>query len=581
MCGIFGALIVKSQDENSETIESIKNELDSNSELIRHRGPDSTDSVCIDNDKYLMYLKFHRLAIHDLSMNGMQPFVYKCDNRTVYLMCNGEIYNSKKLRRNFPSETFKSDSDCEVILYLYLKYGLSITLKNLIGEFSFCIVDIIDTQVQLYLARDPFGVRPLFYSSNDEYTQSNNTNCDMFSNDVCGSKFFFSSEMKGLIGLNNGPVQPFPPGSYGILKYGHFKNFYDFELDRYYNLKTRLNLHISKDEALKSIETIFTQCVIDRLDSDRPLGALLSGGLDSSTVCAIAARELAKSGKQLHTFTIGFEGAPDIKYARIVSKYINNVHTEFIVSPEEALSELENTIKCIESYDITTVRASNFQNMIAKRIRDNTDFKVIFSSELSDEMNMGYLYFRNTPTPEAGRASSKRLLNDVYAFDGLRADRCMSGAGLEIRVPFSDRRIVDFIYSLPDEWIVPTDCEYGTKMEKYFFRKAFESSKLLPNEVLYRMKSGMSDSTSDEGNSWYQIIQNHIETLISDHEFNSEKYKYIHNTPKTKESYYYRKIFEKYYPNQSHVIPYFWMPEWSNSTDPSARTLNVYKKETI
>jgi asparagine synthase (glutamine-hydrolysing) len=281
---------------------------------------------------------------------------------------------------------------------------------------------------------------------------------------------------------------------------------------------------------------------------------------------------------QLRTFTIGLEGATDIKYAELVAKKINSKHTTFIVTIEEALKAIDEVIYTIESYDCTTVRASVWQYLLGKKIRENTDIKVLLTGEGSDELTSGYMYFHNAPSKEESHIENVRLLKDIHRFDGLRVDRAMSCHGLEVRIPFLDPEFIELYLSL-DKKIRCANNEGG--MEKQLFRDAFRGEDLLPIEVLYRKKEAFSDGTSSNEKSWYEHIQEHIDRMISNEEYEEDKGKYEFNKPDSKEKYYYRKVFEFYFGKKSEgVIPYYWLPKWSgNITEPSARVLDVYKKK--
>jgi asparagine synthase (glutamine-hydrolysing) len=316
---------------------------------------------------------------------------------------------------------------------------------------------------------------------------------------------------------------------------------------------------------LKVIATL-ENAVINRLNSDRPIGCLLSGGLDSSLVAGIAARELKDKGMKLKTFSIGMTGGTDLKYARMVADYIDSEHTEVIFTPEEGLSVLEDVIKTTETFDITTIRASVGQYLLSKWISQNTDIKVILNGDGADECQMGYLYNYYSPSHIESHKDCIRLLDNIHLYDGLRVDRCISRWGLEARVPYLDKNFVNLYKIIHPNLKMPIR---GERMEKWLIRSAFERSKLIPKEVLWRIKEAFSDGVSNTENSWFSILQKH--TIPS---YNKV---YIHCPPISNESRYYREIFEKIFGDEvSHVIPYFWMPKWIQSNDPSARTLPLY-----
>jgi asparagine synthase (glutamine-hydrolysing) len=301
------------------------------------------------------------------------------------------------------------------------------------------------------------------------------------------------------------------------------------------------------------------------------LACLLSGGLDSSLVSAIAAEQ---SSTPINTFTIGMEGATDLPYAQQVADHIGSNHHIVMLTNEDGLKAIDETIYAIESYDITSVRASVWQFLIAKYIKENTDFKAILCGELSDELCSGYKYFHNAPDTKSMHAENVRLVEDVHRFDGLRTDRTMSYHGLEVRLPFAEKTFIEYYLSIDPSIRMP---QQG--VEKWLLRSSFADTGLLPDAILWRSKEAFSDGVSGKQKSWFQIVQEYIETLVSEEEFRMESKKFTHNTPFTKESYYYRKKFGEYFGEaHSKVIPYFWMPRWSgNVGDPSARVLSVYE----
>lgn len=515
---------------------------------VKHRGPDKTKLEIFKHNDYNIGLSFNRLAIIDL-FNGEQPFIYKDKTKTIYLLCNGEIYNYKKLIKKYNLNT---NSDCKIILYLYLlKNNLLETLYELDGEFSFVLIEIVKDDINIYFCRDRFGIRPLFYyNDNDGY--------------------YFSSELKGLpfdgLGQQVEPRKLF----YTNLKYLNFNNYYTIGE----NNISKFNI-INDDNFLQllcNIKSELIESVKNRICSERPIGALLSGGLDSSLICGIASKILKLENKRLNTFSIGMTSdSPDIINARKVAQHINSIHHEIIIPPEKWLESLKDIIKQIETYDITTIRASTGQYLISKWISENTDIKVILNGDLSDELTSGYIYFYNTPNPEESHLENIRLLNEIHNYDVLRVDRGISAFGLESRVPFASQKFVDLYLSIDKNLRVPIK---GKRMEKYLLRKSFDEGKhsIIPLDVLYRQKEAFSDGVSCETKSWFEYIKEYIDKEISDDEFNKQKNFY------SKESYFYYKIFKQYYPNSTLSIKY-WLPNWTtdNNGDPSARKLNVYK----
>lgn len=548
MCGIFYYLSTDGINNHQDVLSAFMK--------IKHRGPDNT-SVYLE-DK--MLFGFHRLAINDLSMYGNQP-MFKDET---LLMCNGEIYNDKDLIKRF-NLNCTSGSDCEVILKLYLsfkekwhdKYSIITKLcENLEGEFSFILYD--KTLNTVYAARDRYGMRPLFIG----YDNTKKT-------------LGFASELKAIDHLFEN-VQQFIP-SYCMTINISSMNTLDFDIINACHLMTYNNISTPYDSAEEDEERIFSNIkflletsVKERCTSDVPICALLSGGLDSSLVCGILAK---KYKSKLNTFSIGMLGSPDLEYANKVARYIGSNHHEIIVTPREMLDVIEDVIKIIESYDITSVRASIPNYLIAKYIKENTDFKVVFSGEMSDEVFSGYVYNKNSPSPDELHKESCRLLQNICYFDSLRADRCISSQGLELRLPFSNTKLIKYVQSIDPKLRMSND-----KIEKYILRHAFEGSNTVPVDVLWRPKAAFSDAVSNKEDSWHLILQRDINIMISDEEFNQNAHNFKHNMPKTKEAYYYRKIFNKYYKHDE-VIPYFWMPRWTNVSDPSARELGEICKE--
>lgn len=504
---------------------------------IKYRGPDQ--SMILEVDKFI-YMGFHRLAIMDLSTNGMQPFQNESNDSIV---CNGEIYNYKQIKETLLSEEkFNSESDCEVILPLYTKFGIEKLCKNLDGEFAFVIWD---KKKEVFIsARDQLGIRPLFYG----YRKNDKS-------------IAFASEVKALQDYCT-DIKPFPPG--------HYYNGKDFkEFDSVYDVKIKKSL--TQERALSGIKQLLEQAVIKRLNSDAKTGFLLSGGLDSSLVCAIAARE---SKEQIKTFAVGIIEDPiDTKYAQIVADHIGSDHTEYLFSKSDLLSSLDDLIYRLESFDITTIRASLGMDLICKHIKKSSDIKVLMTGECSDEM-FGYKYTDFAPSPEEFQKEAMKRMKELYIYDVLRADRCISSNSLEARVPFSDKAFVKFVMSIPPELKMNT-----TGHGKYLLRAAFDLEDYLPQDILFRQKAAFSDAV---GHSSVDYLKTLAEMTITDSELELADDLYPHCTPTTKESYLYRKIFEKHYPGQSHLIKSIWLPnqQWENCkvTDPSARALPNYGK---
>ena len=568
MCGIW--LLLARTDF---TVEHFKSFMDSKS-----RGPDYTQNVSVNlNNSFLKTLTmgFHRLSVMDPTMNGSQPFEVVDGSRTIYAMCNGEIYNYKELACELLRDhdiVMKSKSDCEVLPYLYKVYGFDKMMSKLnVGEFAISLIHHDkDTDVyDFYLGRDHVGVRPLYFGINNDF--------------LC-----FSSELKGIPHIEETYTDQFEPG-----KYIHFRQGGDHDdiskiiktqmlpYHCYYDIERFIscdNVLTDEIECMKRIKEVFTGAVISRLEADIPLGALLSGGLDSSLICAIASKHLRANGKVLRTFSIGMKNSTDEYYARKVAEFIGSDHTHIVLEESQFINAIDDVIYTIESYDTTTVRASTGQYLVSKHICENYDVKVLLIGDGSDELCSGYMYFHNAPDPVASHLENIRLVKDIHRYDGQRADRSISGHGLEARVPFLDRRFIDLYLSIDPKLRVPRE-HNGRRTEKYLLRKTFEG--YLPDECLWRPKEAFSDGVSSLKKSWYEIIQDNADKLFTDKEFERLSNSYSHYKPVTKEELFFRKTFEKHYSrNVDNVIPYRWVPKWCGTiTEPSARILSVYDQE--
>ncbi|KAH0534292.1 asparagine synthetase [glutamine-hydrolyzing] [Cotesia glomerata] len=557
MCGIWAVFGVE-----GETLNCVCNNFNN----ISHRGPDAL-RVEYDSRIKNAFLGFHRLAILD-SLCGMQPMrLYKYPN--VFLICNGEIYNFKQLRDKY-NFSYSSKCDIEIITHLYMNGGAKNVVNNLDGVFAFCLMDMQENKV--LIGRDPYGVRPLFRLLSTDGQLA-----------VC-------SETKGLIGLTDQvtgdwTLEPFPPGhyeEYKILENGKVEFLsrvcYHKPGDKpSFDTYVPWNALVPTD-VQGNIVKLFTGAIEKRLMADRRIGCLLSGGLDSSLVASLVVK-LAKKHNlpyKVQTFAIGMGDSPDLRAARQVAQFIDSEHHEITFTEQDIADVLDNVIYTLETFDITTVRASVGMYLLAKYIKEKTSTTVIFSGEGADELAQGYIYFRDAPNPHDGHEESLRLLKDIYLYDGLRADRTTSAHSLELRVPFLDLQFTNYYLSLNQESRQPQN-----GVEKHLLRSAFDKENLLPNNILWRHKEAFSDGVASIKKSLFQIIQEIVESKVTDQDIETAHLKYPHCTPKTKESYYYRKMFEKNYPGQAEsLIPYFWMPRWvKNITDPSARFIKHYAAE--
>ena len=497
----------------------------------RSRGPD--DSRMVRAGKGL--LGFHRLAIMGLTPEGMQPFALEGS----LAVCNGEIYGFEKLKEELIGKgyTFRSGSDCEILLPLYREYGADM-FAMLDAEFA-CILYDAGTG-EFIAARDPIGIRPLYYGYDSAGT------------------ILFASEPKNLLGLTE-RMLPFPPGHY--YKGGKFICYRDI---------ARVGRVCGDDleTVCANIREKLIAGVEKRLVADAKVGFLLSGGLDSSLVCAIAAR---RSRAPIRTFAIGMDtDAIDLKYARQVADYIGSDHTEVIITREDVLSSLETVVELLGTYDITTIRASVGMYLVCRAIHERTDIRVILTGEISDEL-FGYKYTDYAPNPRAFQEEAEKRLRELHMYDVLRADRCISVNSLEARVPFGDLDFVEYVMSIDPEKKLN---KYG--MGKYLLRKAFEGD-WLPEGILWREKAAFSDAV---GHSLVDDLKEYAGGRYTDGEFDERRRKYDHARPFTKESLLYRELFENYYPGQSRMVADFWMPnrDWEGCDvdDPSARVLANY-----
>jgi len=522
------------------------------------RGPDAVRIMNTGSG----WLGFNRLSIMGLTEEGMQPFVYR-DKTTVtkaelhihayetnafqapqdaelMLVCNGEIYGFRPLKDELKAKgySFISDSDCEILPALYKEYGTDM-FRMLDAEFALILYDA--KEKKYIAARDPIGIRPLYYGISEDGT------------------YIFASEPKSVLPLAQN-VKPFPPGHYFID--GRFIKYRDMsEVSSYSD--------DDMEEIYRHIHDLLISGVQKRLDADAPVGFLLSGGLDSSLVCGIAAQS---SQRPLETWSIGMDiDAIDLKYAREVADYIHSNHHEVIITKADVIAALETVIEALGTYDITTIRASIGMYLVCKAIHESSDVRVILTGEISDEI-FGYKYTDFAPNAAEFQKEAEKRIREIHMYDVLRADRCISVNSLEARVPFGDLDFVEYCMSIDPEKKLN---RYGKG--KYLLRKAFEKDALIPESILWREKAAFSDAV---GHSLKDDLTEFARQCYTDEEFEEGIRKYSHARPFTKESLLYRDIFEKYYPGQSDMVVDFWMPnrswEGCDVTDPSARVLSNY-----
>ncbi|XP_067111569.1 asparagine synthetase [glutamine-hydrolyzing]-like [Osmerus mordax] len=539
-----------------------------NAMKIAHRGPDAFRFENVNGHTNCCF-GFHRLAIVD-PLYGMQPLRIK-KFPFLWLCYNGEIYNHHTLKKQFEFDC-QTNVDGEVLLHLYDRFGIQKMASLLDGVFAFVLLDTANRKV--YLGRDTYGVRPLFRLLTDNGFLA-----------VC-------SEAKGLTQITHSmsspaKITPFLPGHFeefnlkpsgkvDSLQMTRFHCCSDEPKHAIYDSVESLSSGFDKDTVKSNIRTLFENAVRKRLMAHRRIGCLLSGGLDSSLVAATLVK-LSKEEKlkyPIQTFAIGAEDSPDILAARKVAAHIGSEHHEVNFTAEEGLQAVDEVILHLETYDITTVRASVGMFLVSKYIREKTDSVVIFSGEGSDELTQGYIYFHKAPNPKAAAEDSVRLLEELYLFDALRADRTTAAHGLELRVPFLDHRFTAYYLSLPEEMRIPKD-----GVEKHLLRDSFKGLNLIPEDILWRRKEAFSDGLTSVKKSWYTSLQEHLESEVNDSQLEKAHKTFSHLTPKTKEAYHYRQIFEKHFPGRSDWLSHYWMPRWIDATDPSARTLSFYTSE--
>tara|TARA_X000000950_G_scaffold287833_1_gene401866 strand:- start:119 stop:1801 length:1683 start_codon:yes stop_codon:yes gene_type:complete len=558
MCGIFSLL--------NGDIDNTKLKIYNHASKNKKRGPEVEKFLCYEDNVFMM---FHRLAINGLDDSGNQPLLHK----KLVVIGNGEIYNYKHLIEEY-NLTPKSESDIEVLLHLYEIMGTKF-IHEINGEYSFILYD--SESGELLVARDQFGVRPLYYN----YTSRQTLGKDLF----C-----FSSTLSSIVDINeldNKNIRQFPPGNIMTLKKNENRYFEFKNLKPYIKLPTLVDHSFLKTNTSRLVYNSLKDSIKRRiLTSERPVGALLSGGLDSSLVCALSQEILKENNKPpLVTFSIGLPNSEDLKFSSEVAKHIGSNHHQIIMNQEEFLSAIPSVIYDIESYDTTTVRASTGNWLIGKYIKENTDVKVILNGDGADELMGGYLYFHKTPNDYIFDNECKRLLSDIHYFDVLRSDRCIASHGLEPRTPMLDKNFVENYLSISITERSHISCSDSYGVEKYLIRKSVEKENpnLLPKSILWRQKEAFSDGVSSLQKSWYEIIQDHIKEVVEKDkdlckEIESTIYPSHLNCSSIEQKYYYI-IFNKNYKYCSHLIPYYWMPNFVDATDSSARTLkSVYNK---
>lgn len=563
MCAIFAyiKLLKYKNVDNSKLFQDFWN--------LKPRGPDNSYLENYGD----VWIGFHRLAILDTSFKSNQPFVFQEKERTVIFICNGEIYNFRELIEKYDLP-INTDSDCMTIPELYLKYTrnegdvkdfFELFQNNIKGEFAFIMFefDRLKNLKKIFASRDQIGIRPLY------------------TNTTITDELIFSSEVKGTNSYD-GEISEFPPGCITIYNFDDFGKQVDKTIYTFKNVYVQDNFTSSEEYHLQSVKNAVINSVKRRLDSDRPLAFLLSGGVDSSLVASISAKLL---GYPIRTFCCGMNEGTDLIYARKVAEHIRSNHTEVLFTPQDGLDAIRDVIWKTETWDTTTVRASVGQYIVSKYIGTKTDAKVVLVGEGPDEVCSSYLFNWYASSGKALHQTALEYVENIHYFDSRRADRCISGWGLEGRVPLLDPEFIEAYWNIPAEMRMP---QYKG-IEKWWLRKAFDGTDLLPNEVLYRTKEAFSDGVSSKEKSWFQIIQEYVESLVSDKDLENAANIYPHCTPQTKEAFYYRRVFCEFFgENRQTIIPHYWQPKWNADgeevteyVDPSARTLFATKMECI
>ena len=529
----------------------------------RYRGPDNSQFKEVNQKVGLL---FHRLAIVGLGRDGDQPL--NVDN--VWMVCNGEIYNHKELFEEH-GFTNSSGSDCEIIIHLYKRYGMRDALKMLDGVFALFLYD--EDNDEAFFARDPFGVRPAFYGLSKD-------------------SLAIASEAKA-IQYSFEKIHHVVPGTFISTK-DPGKQIYYYDINRELSLSSNSAFKkSSEEELLREVRWRLVDAVEKRLMSEREIGCLLSGGLDSSLIASLVSH-MSKGNRlirgkdsdewqhfpwleipyKLKTFSIGMDGSPDLDFADKVADWIGSDHHRVQLTEEDFLSAVNQTIWVTESYDTTTVRASVGNYLVSKYVSENTDCKVVFNGDGSDEVCCGYVYNANAPSDEALQQEALRLVREIYLFDVLRSDRSISSNGLEARTPFLDKAFVELYLSI-DPSLKSFDKK--DRIEKDLLRRAFELDELLPKEILWRHKCAFSDGVSSAKKSWHKTLQAEVDGFISDKMFEEMRSVIKNCRPDLKESLHYREIHSQFFSSSmNQIIPHFWLPRWTDVKDPSARELDSH-----
>lgn len=554
MCGFVGVFELK------ENIETLRPKALKMAKKIRHRGPDWSGIYCDENS----IMVHERLSIVDIASGGQPLF---SEDKNLILAVNGEIYNHKEIRKKFKDKyNFQTQSDCEVILALYKEKGVKL-FEDITGIYSFVLYDKIKNAY--LVGRDHMGIIPLYMGYDDE------------------GQFYVASELKSLEGVCP-DIKEFEPGNYFYSPDGEIKSWYHRDWMSFNNVK-------DNKTDIKKLRKGLEDAVQHQLMSDVPYGVLLSGGLDSSIISAIAKKYASKRIEdnnkseawwpQLHSFAIGLKGAPDLLSARKVAEHIGTVHHEIHFTIEEALDALSDVIYHIETYDVTTIRASTPMYLLARYIK-SMGIKMVLSGEGADEIFGGYLYFHKAPDAKAFHEETVRKLDKLHLYDCLRANKSLMAWGVEGRVPFLDREFMDIAMN-----INPKDKMCGNgKIEKHILRKAFED--YLPEEIAWRQKEQFSDGV---GYSWIDTLKEKANEKVSDKQMERAAERFPINPPMSKEEYWFRTIFEEHFPSPAaaHTVPSVpsvacssavaleWDESFKNNPDPSGRAVKTVHTDAI
>ncbi len=534
-------------------------------DAVGRRGPEGGRVETLFDGRAV--LGFTRLAINGLNDAGMQPFRWMAADGTQYSwICNGEIYNWRALADEYGIRT-TSGSDCEVLGPLFHACGEDPDkfCKLLDGVFAFVLVN--ETEKRVVCGRDPYGVRPMYWAHSGQVEGRIYT-------ELC-----IASEIAAVAPIMTSNIAAVEPGTALVfsLRENAISTFHWHSVPAGVRAEFE-DLETAKDAVYESL----CAAVRKRMMTERPVAALLSGGVDSSLIASLVARELRAAGAPpLKTFSIGFEGSEDLHHARMVADWIGSDHTEVRMTPDEFFAAIPEVVRTIQSYDVTTVRASVGNYLVSRAVRERCDAKVVFNGDGSDEVFGSYLYFYAAPSDEDFEGEVTRLLEEIHGYDVLRSDRSISANGLEPRTPFLDKTFVRTARALPTRFRRPgtRNPETGDEpiCEKWILRKAFEASGLLPPEVLWRRKEAFSDGVSGKVRSWYEEIQERVGALVPA-DWRERATAMTHLPPHTAEAYYYRTLFEMEVGHEESLLkaatPYYWMPRWiEGATDPSARTL--------